>query len=105
MMGKTDDALAAFQHATKCEPPSRNALLGITFIRLRTGQLDRASEALAQYEQLGHAPDAISLALRSVVERRRGNLQTAADLEHQARTLDEGAAQWALDQVNRTSVR
>ena len=97
--GKISEALAAFQRATECQPPSRNAFLGMTFIELRTGQLAAATSALDQYEKMGRAPDAVSLALRAYSARQNGDAKKADELERQARALDANAAQWAMDQV------
>ena len=104
-LGRTEEALAAFQRAIECQPPSRNAFLGITFICLRAGQLDEASRALEQFEKLGSSPDPVSLALRSLLERRRGHIPMADKLERQARSLDERAAQWAIGQATRLIVQ
>jgi len=104
-LGRTQDALSAFQRATECQPPSRNAFLGITFIRFRAGQFDEAALVLNQFEELGRAPDAVSLTLRSLIERHHGNVAVADDLEKQARALDTNAAQWATEQVTRDAVQ
>jgi tetratricopeptide (TPR) repeat protein len=104
-LGKTQEALSAFQRATECQPPSRNAFLGIAFIRFRAGQLDETTSALKQFEQLGRTPDAVSLTLHSLIERQRGNVATADDLEKQARSLDTDATQWTIAQATRVSVQ
>jgi tetratricopeptide (TPR) repeat protein len=98
-MGRTDEALNAFRRATECNPPSKNAFFGIAFIQIRSGNLDAAAATLDQVARLDPAPDAVALATRSVIERRRGNQQSADGLEQQARQRDPRAAAWAIERA------
>ncbi len=100
-LGRTNDALQAFHQATECKPPSKNAFLGMAFILVRGGLIDEAAATLDQLDKLDPAPGAASLAVRSVVARRRGNAAQADTLEQQARALDPGAAAWAIEQLNK----
>ncbi len=100
-LGRTDEALEAFRRATEAKPPSRNAFLGMAFIRLRSGQLNDAAGALDQLDRLQQTPDAAALAARSVLERKRGHVQQADDLERQARALDPDATRWAIERATK----
>jgi tetratricopeptide (TPR) repeat protein len=100
-LGRTDDALRAFRRATECTPPSRNAFLNIAFIQVRLNQLDDAASTLDQLGKLESTPNAASLALRSVIERRRGNTAHADELESKARTVDANTAAWAIERVTK----
>lgn len=98
-LGRTDEALAAFRHATRCALPSKNAFLNSAFIQIRLGRLDDATATLDQLDKLNGTSEAVTLAARSVVERRRGNSQQADALEHSANALDPAAAKWAIEQA------
>jgi hypothetical protein len=50
---------------------------------------------------LNGAPEAASLAARSVIARRLGNSQQADALEHEAGALDANAVQWAIEQATK----
>lgn len=94
-------ALQAFRRATECKFPSYNAFLGMAFLQIRLGQLDDAAATLDQFGQLQKSPDAAVLGLRSVVERRRGNLQSADALLQQAQSLDRDLATWAIERAKK----
>jgi Flp pilus assembly protein TadD len=95
-LGQTDGALRAFRLAIECTPPSQNAFLGMAFIQIRLGQLAEAATTLDQLSRWQQKPDAATLALRSVIERRRGNVQQAVLLEQQASSLDANETEWAI---------
>ena len=98
-LGRTDEALAAFQRATECSLPSKNAFLGMAFIQIRLGKFDDATATLDQLDKLNGTPEAATLAARSVIERRRGNLQKADTMEHSANVLDGTVTKWAIEQA------
>lgn len=95
-LGRTDEALNAFRRAIACDPPSNNAFLGIAFIELRSGRLEDCENALDRLSALQSAPDAATLALRSVLARKRGNPAEADTLERQARQLNPDLTTWAI---------
>jgi Tfp pilus assembly protein PilF len=95
-LGRTNAALEAFRRATQCHPPSQNAFLGMAFEQIRAGRLDEAASTLDQLDRQGRGPDAVVLAIRSVLARRRGQPVQADALERQARALDSDAAAWAI---------
>jgi Tfp pilus assembly protein PilF len=101
-LGRANDALQAFRRATQCQPPSQNAFLALAFGQIRAGRLDEAAGTLDQLDKQGGGPNAVVLALRSVLARRLGQAAEAGALEGQARGLDPAAAAWALDRVNNT---
>jgi Tfp pilus assembly protein PilF len=101
-VGRTNEAYAAFVRATQCQPPSRNAFLALIFLQIRAAHLDAADQILSQLEKQGGGPDAVVLDIRSVLARKRGNIQEADALEHQARTLDAGATAWAIERATNT---
>lgn len=96
-LGRPDEALDAFNHALACDPPSNNALLGIAFIELRKGHLENCEAALNRLASLHSSPDAATLAVRSVLARRRGNSAEADALERQARQLNPDLTTWAIE--------
>jgi thioredoxin-like negative regulator of GroEL len=100
--GRLEEALPAFRSGTECKPPSQNAFLGMTFVQIRLGRLDDATATLDQLDKLNGAPEAATLAARSVIARRRGNSQQADALEHEASALDANAARWAIEQATKT---
>jgi len=100
-LGRANEALEAFRRATECKPPSKNAFLGMAFIQIRSGHLDDAAATLTQLEKLQPAPQAAILAIRSVLERRRGNDRQADALEQQARVLDSEATAWAIERATK----
>ncbi|HZI30894.1 MAG TPA: tetratricopeptide repeat protein, partial [Candidatus Binatia bacterium] len=91
-----EEALRAFRRGTECDPPSKNSFLGMAFIQIRLGRLDDAAASLDQLDKLNKAPTAATLAARSVIERRRGDLPQAGALEKKARAMDANAAAWAI---------
>ena len=99
-LGQPAEALVAFRRATECTPPSKSAFQGAAIICLRQGRLDEAGAWLDGFDKLQAGSDAVALALRSVLERRRGNVSRADALEEQARALDAAAAAWALERVS-----
>jgi len=100
-LGRTNEALQAFRRATQCHPPSQNAFLGMAFEMIRSGRLDEAAGALDQLDKQERKPDAVVLALRSVLARRSGHAAEAGDMERQARALDPAAAAWAIERATR----
>ncbi|HZR19389.1 MAG TPA: tetratricopeptide repeat protein [Verrucomicrobiae bacterium] len=96
-LGRTDEALNAFRRAIGCAPPSKNAFLGMAFIQIRTGRLTDAAATLDQADKLGNTASPAILATRSVLERRRGNIAHADELELQARQLDPDTTAWATN--------
>jgi tetratricopeptide (TPR) repeat protein len=92
-LGRTNDALAAYRRATQCDPPSDSAFFGLAFDLIRLGRFDEAARAL---DGLGKGPNAIALALRSVITRAQGDAVHADALEKQARALDDATADWAI---------
>jgi Tfp pilus assembly protein PilF len=102
-LGRTNEAMQAFHRATKCNPPSLSAFIGLAFEQVRLGRLDDATAALSQFEKFNKGPNAISIAIRSVIARKHGDIAQADALEQQARTLDSDAAGWAIDRASRRS--
>jgi len=98
-LGRTNEALQAFRRATACNPPSKSAFLGIVFEQIRRSHLDEAAAALDQLEKQEKGPNAMVLAIRSVLARQRGDAAQATALERQARALDADAAAWAITQA------
>jgi tetratricopeptide (TPR) repeat protein len=96
-LGRTNEALEAYRRATESHPPSKSAFLGLVFEQIRANRLDEAAGTLDQFAKLEPRPNAMALALRSVLARRRGQAAEADALEHQARALDPEAAAWAID--------
>jgi tetratricopeptide (TPR) repeat protein len=103
-LGRTNEAMTAFRHSIDSKPPSKNAFLGMAFLQIRSGQLTEASDTLDRLQTLDSTPDPAVLAIRSVLERRRGNSVLADELEQQARHLDAETAAWAI-QSTRESPR
>jgi tetratricopeptide (TPR) repeat protein len=101
-LGRTNEALEAYRHATECHPPSKSAFLGMAFEQIRANRLDEASAILDQLDKLEPRPNAMALAIRSVLARRRGQAAEADALERQARSLDSDAAVWAINHANHT---
>jgi Tfp pilus assembly protein PilF len=102
-LGRTEEALQAFRRATECQPPSKNAFRGLAFIYIRTGQPDEAAVALDQLDKLNGGPSCTTLAVRSVIERRRGHAQPADALEQRARALDPETTAWAIERATKSS--
>jgi hypothetical protein len=73
----------------------------MAFVQIRLGRLDDAAATLDQLDKLNGAPEAASLAARSVIARRLGNSQQADALEHEAGALDANAVQWAIEQATK----
>ncbi|MCX6925948.1 MAG: tetratricopeptide repeat protein, partial [Verrucomicrobia bacterium] len=101
-MGNKDAALRAYRRATECQPPLPLAFLGIAFIQIRAAQLEDATTTLDQLERLQRAPRAATLAARSAIERRRGDIRHADALEQQARQLDPATTEWAIERANQS---
>jgi tetratricopeptide (TPR) repeat protein len=101
MLGATNDALAAFQRATDCKPPNPLAFLGMAFIQIRASQLDAATATLDRLAALQPNPSLAALAVRSIVERRRGHVQQADQFEQQVRARDAGVMDWAIERVTK----
>lgn len=97
--GHLPEALAAYRRATECPAPSHNAFLGMAFIECRLGQLDDAAAHLDQLDKLNGGPSAATLTVRSVIERRRGHLQAADELEQKAAGLDASTSAWAIQRA------
>jgi Tfp pilus assembly protein PilF len=98
-LGRTNEALQAFRRAMECKPPSKSAFLGLAFLQIRSGRLDDAAGTLDQFEKQEQGPNAMVLAIRSVLARLRGNVAQAGALERQARALDPDAAAWAIQRA------
>lgn len=98
-LGRTGAALEAYQHAAQCHPPSESAFLGIAFDQIKSARLDAAAAALDQLEKVNAHPNAIALALRSVLALKRGAAAQATAFEQQARAIDPAAAKWAIDRA------
>lgn len=95
-MGQTNDALGAYRRAMKIEPPSKNAFLATALLEIHLGHFNEATGALDLLAKDDPKPNALALALRSVIARRGGNVQQAEQLEEQASHLDAAATAWAL---------
>jgi tetratricopeptide (TPR) repeat protein len=100
-LGRTNEALQAYRRATECHPPSQSAFLGLAFAQIRSGRLDDAAGTLDQLEKLEKGPNAMVLAIRSVLARERGDAAQAGALEQQARALDPDAAAWAIERATK----
>jgi Tfp pilus assembly protein PilF len=98
-LGQTNEALEAFRRAMECRPPSQSAFFAMAFEQIRRGRLEDAVSTLDQFDKLEKSPNAIALAIRSVLARRRGDAAQAGALEQQARALDPNAAAWAIDRA------
>jgi tetratricopeptide (TPR) repeat protein len=101
-LGRTNEALEAYRRATECHPPSKSAFLGMAFEQIRANRLDESSAILDQLDKLEPRPNAMALAIRSVVARRRGQAAAADALERQARSLDPDATTWAINHATNT---
>jgi tetratricopeptide (TPR) repeat protein len=101
-LGRTNEALEAFRRGTQCRPPSQNAFLGMAFQQIRAGRLDEAAGTLDQLDKQGAGPNAVVLAIRSVLARKRGQAAEADALERQARALDPDTAAWAVKRASNT---
>jgi thioredoxin-like negative regulator of GroEL len=88
----------------ECHPPSKNAFLGMALDLIRAGRLDEAAGILDQRDKLDREPNAVVLAIRSVLARRLGHAAEAGALERQARGLDPAAAAWAIDRATSTGL-
>lgn len=104
-LGRTSEALQAFRHSAESSMPSQTAFLGIAFIQVRSGQLDEATATLDQLAKLQPEPSAAAVAVRSVIERRRGHVPEADALEQKARTRDADATTWAIEQATKPAVK
>jgi Tfp pilus assembly protein PilF len=102
-LGRTNEALQALRRATNCQPPSNSAFLGLAFLQIRSGRLDDAAGILDQLEKQEKGPNAVVLAIRSVLARQRGNAAQAGALERQARALDPDAAAWAIQRASNSN--
>ncbi len=104
-LGRTNEALQAFRRAIECKPPSESAFLGLAFEQIRFGRLDDAADILDQFEKQVKGPNAVVLAIRSVLARQRGDAAQADALERQARALDPDAAAWAIGRATNKGQR
>lgn len=102
-LGRTNDALKAFNHAIDNKSPSTNAFLQIAFLQLQLNHPDDAAAILDRFEKLQSSPNAAILALRSIVARKRGEIRKAAALEQQARNLDAETAAWAIEKATKSA--
>jgi Tfp pilus assembly protein PilF len=98
-LGRTNEALQAFRRAIECKPPSQSAFLGLAFEQIRFGRLNDAADILDRFEKQDKRPNAVVLAIRSVLARQRGDAAQAGALERQARALDPDAAAWAVERA------
>jgi len=98
-LGRAADALEAYRHATECNLPSQTAFLSIALIQVRQGNLDAAENALDRLQKLQPAPNTEALAIRAVIERRRGHEQQADALEQQVRVSDPAMLKWVAERV------
>ncbi len=98
-LGRPEEAVQAFRHATECSLPSETAFLGLAFLQIRQGQLDAAEATLGQLEKLQSGETAAATAARSVIKRKRGNVAQADALEKQARAIDAEKAGWAIERA------
>jgi hypothetical protein len=60
---------------------------------------------LDRFEKLEQGPNAVVLAIRSVLARERGDAAQAGALERQARALDPDAAAWAIGRATNRGQR
>jgi tetratricopeptide (TPR) repeat protein len=104
-LGRTNEALEAFRRATQCQPPSRSAFLGLAFEQVRSGRLDDAAATLDGLAKVQPGPNAVVLAIRSVLAREHGDVAQAGALERQARALDPAAAAWAIERAGNKGER
>ena len=95
-LGRTNQALTAFGRAIECHPPSQSAFFGMAFDQIRLGKFNEAARTMDQFDKTDKQPNAIALAIRSVLARQRGDATRADSLEQQARTLDASATTWAI---------
>jgi Tfp pilus assembly protein PilF len=98
-LGWTNEALQAFRRATQCHPPSTSAFFGMAFEQIQSGRFDDAAATMDQLDKLEKGPNAMALAIRSVLARKRGDAARAGALEQQARSLDPDAATWAIERA------
>jgi Tfp pilus assembly protein PilF len=103
-LGRTNEALQAFRRATECHPPSRSAFFGMVFEQIRRDRFDDAAHILDQLDKLEKGPNAMALAVRSVLARKRGDAMQAGALEQQARSLDPDAAAWAIERATHSGL-
>jgi 4-amino-4-deoxy-L-arabinose transferase-like glycosyltransferase len=101
-LGRTNEALQAYRRAIQCQPPSKSAFLGLAFAQIAAGRLDETAATLDQLEKLEKKPDAVVVAIRSVIARERGNAAQAIELEKKACELDLDAATWAIERATGT---
>jgi Tfp pilus assembly protein PilF len=100
-LGRTNEALQAFRRGAESNPPSKSAYLGMVFEQFRRGHLDEAAATLDRLEKLEKGPNAVVLAIRSVLARQRGDAAQADALERRARALDPVAAEWAVGEMRK----
>jgi len=104
-LGRTNEALQAFRRAMECKPPSESAFLGMAFEQIRFGRFDDAAVTLDRFEKQKKEPNAVVLAIRSVLARQRGDAAQAGAFERQARALDPDAAAWAIERATNKGQR
>jgi Tfp pilus assembly protein PilF len=99
--GRTNEALHAYLRATQCHPPNKNSFRNMVFDQIRSGHPDEAAVILDQLEKLENGPNAMVLALRSVLAREHGDAAQSAALERQAHALDADATAWAIERASK----
>jgi predicted Zn-dependent protease len=77
----------------------------MAFEQIRFGRLDDAAGILDQLDKLEKGPNAVVLAIRSVLARQHGDAAQAGALERQARALDPDAAAWAIGRATNKGQR
>lgn len=95
-LGRQEDALQAFRQATECNLPSQTAFLGMAFLQIKSGHLDDAATTIDQLAKVQPVESAAAVAVKSVIERKRGNVTQADKLEKQAREMDPEKTTWAI---------
>jgi Tfp pilus assembly protein PilF len=98
-LGRTNEAFQAFRRGTQCHPPSENAFLGLALEQIGSGRLGEAADTLDQLDKLERSPNAVVVAIRSVLARRHGDVAQADAMERLARSMDPAAAAWAIQRA------
>jgi Tfp pilus assembly protein PilF len=101
-LGQTNEALQAYGRAMDLVPPSKNAFLAAAFLQIRSHHFDEAANFLDRLEKLDPRPNAMALAMRSVLARNHGEARQADQLEQQARQLDPETTVWAIKHATAT---
>jgi Tfp pilus assembly protein PilF len=103
-LGDTNAAIAAFRAATQCNPPSRNAFVGLACIQIRAGMFADAEQTVASLQRATGGPDAAGLTLAALLVRHSGDAQRAGVLEAQARSLDNATTAWVLERAGQPAL-